>query len=408
MRFYKRGAKWWCSWTEGGRTVRRTTGCTTRRAAEILGARWERERADPAYHAANTATLGAEARTFLDECKADRLKAGTLNMYDCKVSHVCRLLGSGTRLAAITPEMVIAYIAQRRTEGAADSTIYKEWVALRGILKSARHRRRYARDPGALKPPRFSPGYEPRSRFLSWEEVGLLCLSGVLSDERARAVAFIVATGCRRAEFRAAQPGDTDVTVVRIRGTKTEASARTIPVPQAMRPLLEFAMTGLPFDGWTNARRDLAEACAELGIEPVTFNDLRRTFASLLVQEGVAPHLVGKLMGHTTSAMVERVYGRHTTEALAALVDGPWAYQPTARPSATGGTSGCDPPGSRGPTGTRTQDLRIKRPQPYPKKAGAPRRSRSDVPPAYQAGAPWPWSPGREFRVVGAEVRRTA
>jgi len=407
MRIYKRGKYWWCAWTEGGLTLRRSTRCTTRRAAEIVSARWERERADPAYHAANTATLGAEARTFLDECKADGLRPGTLNMYDCKVAHVCRLLGANTRTAAITPPMVIAYIAQRRVEGASDSTIYKEWVALRGILNSARHRGRYARDPGALKPPRFSPSYEPRQRFLSWAELGLLCLSGVLPLHRAQAVAFIVATGARRAEFRAAQAHDVTDRTVHLHGTKTDSSNRVIPVPATYQALLAFAGPP-PFDPWTNARRDLEEACARAGVEPVTFNDLRRTFASLLVQEGVAPHLVGKLMGHTTSAMVERVYGRQSTEALARLIDGPLAYQTPALQDAPDGPSEDDSPVNRGPTGTRTRDLRIKRPASPAAMPAETGDMGAGVPPAYQAPAPWPWGPARKFLVESGMVRRVA
>lgn len=46
----------------------------------------------------------------------------------------------------------------------------------------------------------------------------------------------------------------------------------------------------------------------------VSPNDLRRTFASWLKQAGVDSMVVAKLLGHTTSRMVEMVYG-HLNDA---------------------------------------------------------------------------------------------
>ena len=65
--------------------------------------------------------------------------------------------------------------------------------------------------------------------------------------------------------------------------------------------------------------RDLARACRAAKIPRVSPNDLRRTFASLLVQDGVPLDVVAKLLGHSSAAMVYRVYGRFTPSALAEL-----------------------------------------------------------------------------------------
>jgi hypothetical protein len=82
---------WWATWSEPhpltGRTVtrRRSTGCNTKPAAEIVLARWEREQADPVYAAANEATFGAEAARFLESCEGaverGKMAAPTLDMY---------------------------------------------------------------------------------------------------------------------------------------------------------------------------------------------------------------------------------------------------------------------------------------------------------------------------------------
>ena len=48
----------------------------------------------------------------------------------------------------------------------------------------------------------------------------------------------------------------------------------------------------------------------------MTPNDLRRTFASWLKQRGVDSMIVARLLGHTTSRMVELVYGHLNDNSL--------------------------------------------------------------------------------------------
>lgn len=46
------------------------------------------------------------------------------------------------------------------------------------------------------------------------------------------------------------------------------------------------------------------------GVPRVTLDDLRRTFASWSVQAGVPAKVIANLMGHTSTRMVDLVYGR--------------------------------------------------------------------------------------------------
>lgn len=320
---------WWASWTEDGVTLRRSTRSTTKAAAEIVIARWERERADPVYAAANEATFGEEARLFLSACagavERGKMALGTLGMYRQKAGTLVRIIGAATRLGTFDGSTFAEYLEARRADyressgkTITESTLYKEWVTFRGILKQAWRAQRFGRDPAALKPAHFGPEYKPRETVLTWAQANLLLAN--LAHPRRKAAAFALMTGARRREVFAALPDDVDraASTVRLRGTKTEAADRTIPIPGPMRT---FNWGGQPFAPWPNARRDLAVACKAAGIPRVTWNDLRRTFASLLVQAGVAPHLVAKLLGHTTTAMVDRVYGRQTAESLAGLIE---------------------------------------------------------------------------------------
>lgn len=340
MRLYPRTKSngervWWASWTERKRTVRRSTGCSSKSAAAVVVARWERERADPVYAAAQSATFGQEASRFLTSCEGaverGKMAQGTLEMYEQKAGTLCRILEAEgpLRLADIDANTFQDFLDTRRAEFLEDrerpiseSNLYKEWVTFRQILKGAWRSQRFGRDPASLKPEHFGPEYKPRETSLSWEQIDKLLPELGL---RARPVAYALMTGARRKEVFAAQSGDLDAVAwrVRIRGTKTDLAARTIPVPLPMRRLYVWLgkADGPPFPSWGNARRDLHAACARADVPEVTWNDLRRTFASLLVQAGVAPHIVAKLLGHSTTAMVDKVYGRQTVESLETLVD---------------------------------------------------------------------------------------
>ena len=98
---------------------------------------------------------------------------------------------------------------------------------------------------------------------------------------------------------------------VAITGTKTTKANRMVPLPPVILELLKKhrQREGSVLAPWNNIRRDLELSCKKAGITRVTPNDLRRTFASWLKQAGVDSFTVAKLMGHTSSRMVELVYG---------------------------------------------------------------------------------------------------
>ena len=57
-------------------------------------------------------------------------------------------------------------------------------------------------------------------------------------------------------------------------------------------------------------------ACKRAGIERVSPNDLRRTHASLLRQAGIALEDIAPILGHASTEMLQRVYGRTNIDAL--------------------------------------------------------------------------------------------
>jgi integrase len=60
----------------------------------------------------------------------------------------------------------------------------------------------------------------------------------------------------------------------------------------------------------SNVRRELARICATAGVPKITPNELRHTCATLLNDDGVPLELIADMLGHTTTAMLQRHY-RH-------------------------------------------------------------------------------------------------
>jgi hypothetical protein len=210
-------------------------------------------------------------------------------------------------------------VAQRREEGVSDHTTSKEVTHLLSVLRLAKRGGCYPIDIETLRPPDLHAGYVPRKRALTRPE--LAALLSELPPHRGALVAVCVALGCRLGEARRLLPTDIEAERVLIRGTKTKSSQRWVPILSFYRPLLEQALPWLPVEPWGKVWRDMAAACRRAGIDKVTSNDLRRTHSTLLIEAGVDRDVVRRLLGHTTTTMVDRVYGQPTTEALAQLAE---------------------------------------------------------------------------------------
>lgn len=323
-RLFRRGQRWY-AWVPkpGGGTRKVATNCTDKRAAEKRAAELEREALDPAAGKAARVTVEEMANEYIDSRARRGRSLGTLHHYTVKLSNVVHLMP--VRLADVDAAACEQYINMRRRK-VQQTTIKKELRALKAVLVHARRLGLYARDPDAVIP-ELEETYKPRSRALTpWE---LVALVRALPEHRAAHVVLIVCTGARWSEAsRSVEPqlvpGSDEVVAVRLRGTKTRAADRVVPIPSPLRSALAWALERLgqaPPNGWSNVRRDLAAVCASLGVAPVTPNDLRRTFGTWLRAWGVSPDVIGAAMGHTTSRMVERVYGRLSPADLGALIE---------------------------------------------------------------------------------------
>jgi integrase len=69
--------------------------------------------------------------------------------------------------------------------------------------------------------------------------------------------------------------------------------------------------------GHNEQSRFMAAACSAAGLEPVTFHELRHSYASMLVNAGCPLAYVAAQLGHTDTRMVEKHYGHLAPSDLA-------------------------------------------------------------------------------------------
>lgn len=317
--------KFYWAWVRGprGKLVRKSMRQTDKIAARAEKRRLERLYADPDHHAASSATVASGLTRFLAFKEDQGKAAATIEMYRQKGGHLLRIFGEDSNLSVITAASVDDYIQQRKNETATPHTIHKELTTLRGLLKVAKRRKEFRGDVSEVLPVGYSPQYEPRKKYLTWDE--LRALLEALPAGRKGHAAYVIATGARRAESFRARRSDVMGDFVRVRGTKTAKSARTNPAIEMYSELLTLALADAPgkdvlFEPWPNARRGIIRACKRAKVPEVTWNDLRRTFGSLLKQAGVTNDTLADLFGHVNTNMVRLVYGQDTPESLAATI----------------------------------------------------------------------------------------
>jgi integrase len=383
----QRGAVWhFWGYDYAGKKYTASTHQTDRKAALDAAREIERDKSVPAPDQTQTAqelTL-AEALGLLGQHDA-RVNAApkTVQFHVDRGRHLVRLLLPDTRLIDVTPPAptLVAYTDTRLAENASRHTIQKE---LR-VLRQAKAVGGYSGDPKSLTVEGFKRAkgkrgyYKPGARWLRKPEwIGALIAETSSNPDRHRIdrrddILTLVNLGLRRRELLVICREHVDLVkrvlkleeLVRggvvVRELKTDGSARPLPLNDVMLALftrrMRNARVGTPlFTEWGSGNRDLranwkrarasllarakkGDARQDLDVElpkSLTFNDLRRTFCSLMKNAGVSFEDCAELLGHQDIAMVRLVYGHTDMARLHAAVAKlpPMALPPVALPRA--------------------------------------------------------------------------
>ncbi len=252
---------------------------------------------------------------------------GTREMYREKGRRLLKTMGNPF-VTDVDMAMLDKYIARRRSKEighgtASDHTIQKELITVRRALKHAIKQRTLHVMPHW---PEFAANYTPKQTWLTVDHFEAVC--GELAPDRRLWASIAALGGMRAGEVERLHWTMIDLTAanrIRVPGTKTKKAARPIPIAPSLRARLEEVpaaqRVGKVVAAWGNVRRDLHAAVARANakreasktkpdIPKVSPNDLRRTFASWLVQQGVPLLTIAAMMGHSSTRMLEQVYGK--------------------------------------------------------------------------------------------------
>jgi len=170
--------------------------------------------------------------------------------------------------------------------------------------------------PDGSNPCRHVPKYreEKRERFLNAAELRRLgeTLTRLETDglETVHVIAafrLLLLTGCRLGEIQTLQWSFVTPRSLDLPDSKT--GARRIPLPPAARAILDalprdadnpFVIAGaVPRQAVTDLQKPWRRIRTEAGLDDVRIHDLRHTYASNAVANGMPIQMVGKLLGHT-------------------------------------------------------------------------------------------------------------
>ncbi len=238
--------------------------------------------------------------------------------------HILPVLGSEP-LDQITSDAVARILERMRDRGYASGTTNRVLILLRFIYNLGRK----WKVPGAQNNPTDGLQTAPdvqRDRFLSSDEAQRL-IEAINADENrvaAQAIMLLLLTGARRNEVTQAKWDyvDWQQRVLKVPISKT-GRPRTIAlngraiallrgIPQTSEYIFPSPVTGRPCPSlhfpWTRIRK-------RAGLEGVRLHDLRHSYASFLVNEGVSLYVVQGLLGHTQPRTTQR-YAHLAQETL--------------------------------------------------------------------------------------------
>jgi integrase len=148
------------------------------------------------------------------------------------------------------------------------------------------------------------PENNQRDMTLTMDQVRQL--ADKTSPNVAAAIWIALFTGCRRGEILGLQKEDIGETSLTIRAGNTKTlRTRVVPIVPPLRLYLSAIPLKINAEGLKSGFQRAREAS---GMPWVTFHDLRRSCATMLIDAGVDLYVVSKLLGHSTVAVTQARY----------------------------------------------------------------------------------------------------
>jgi len=313
MGLYRRGKIFWFTIKHAGKRIQESIGTENKKLAEKVYAKALNEIVEGKWFEKQKAlsiTFKEMTEKYLH--KYHRVRD------EHSVKKLLPVFGH-LKLAEVTTEMASDY-RDERLKTVKPATVYQELSLMRRMFNVARREWKWLKD-NPVADLSFSVGNSnARRRWLTLEEEKLL-LDCASPEWLKDVITFALHTGMRRGEILALLWRDVDLnrSLMRVENSKN-SEKRSIPMSKTVHDLLKNMkvrdITGRVFPVTESALKDGFErAVGKAKIEDFHFHDLRHTFATRLVQNGIDIYVVKELLGHKTITMTMR-YAHHYPESL--------------------------------------------------------------------------------------------
>lgn len=221
------------------------------------------------------------------------------------------------------------YIAERRSRGRSDGTIWTELNHLRIVLSWAGKRNRLRMVPFIPMPPKPAP----RDRWLSREEVGRL-KNAATGPHIRLFIILAIATGGRKEAILQLKWDQIDSVRGIIHLDDQEAVHKrkgraSVPMNKTVRAALLQARKEAHSDyviEWNrqpvkSVKRSLAKTAEKAGLTDVTAHVFRHSAARWQAEAGIPMAKIAQYLGHSDDRVTQRVYGRYAPSHMQDAAD---------------------------------------------------------------------------------------
>ncbi len=330
-RIFKRGKYWWVDYRlPDGRRIRRSTGFTDKKMAELMLKDIELQIARKTLHLPVDISIEEFWEKYLEYAKLHKTENSWKTDYYVFREFLEFLHQRNVnKLTKLNAEILEKYKLHLLEKGNKKVTINKKLRTIKAIISKAVEWDLLPENP--CKKVKLFKQPEGRLRFLTKEEINRL-LEVIDREDVYLYTIILLNTGLRRAEFVNLRWEDVDfkygiLRVINRDGFTTKNYRnRTIPLSkktlEAFKRLKELNPEKPCTLSQDQLSRVISRYAKKAGFHDVTCHTLRHTFASHLVMKGIDLVTIKKLMGHldlNTTLIYAKVTEEHKLKAISSI-----------------------------------------------------------------------------------------
>jgi integrase len=298
---------WWVGWYESGK--RKAKALPTRKLAEHYCQLKYSQLNSDVFTGIVTIDWEQMVAEYRESKKVQGVTEATLYETALTLRHFERLIGK-CNSKQIAQNSIDRFILQRGGE-VKRSTLNKDIRNLRTFINWCRENR-YLN--GAIKIKDLKEDERP-VKSLDMSQIREL-LSTTESEPRIyMRILLALGTGLRRSDIETIKVSDMDFVknCITTNSKKTKKAMPSRPVPSDIIKELKFYVDSLPKEQEllftdTFSYKKWKKVCNRIQLQGLKFHDLRKTFASVLAQNGVSTTVTQRLLEHSSPNLTNKIY----------------------------------------------------------------------------------------------------